>query len=74
MTTPERTCHACDQPPTGVHHRDATAEETAAYHRGMDQWRAAEGLPPMPEDAAIRRAQATVTVLHCDDHGPHTTS
>lgn len=62
------TCH-CGETATQQAHREATDEEAAAYHRGVDEWRTSQGLPPMPENAAVRQQPVMVPVFGCDEHG-----
>lgn len=65
-------CHGCGEPATQQSHREATAEEAAAYHRGVDRMRTGLGLEPMPENAAVKRQPVTVPVFGCDEHGTET--
>lgn len=66
-TPPGPVCD-CGQPATHAHQRPATGDEAAAYLANMDTWRTSQGLPPMPEDAAIRHADHHVTVHTCCAH------
>jgi hypothetical protein len=62
-------CHACDKPATQQWQRPATDDETTAYHTAMDEWRKSQGLPPMPDTAAVRQTPALVVVYGCAEHG-----
>jgi len=72
---PGATCGSCDLPATHTTQRAATDDEATAYLAHMDRWRTTQGLGPLPEHAAIRHADHTVTVHTCcthrpDDHAP----
>ena len=67
-------CHACDQPATQQWQRQASDDEAAQYHANMNTWRKTQGLPPMPDTAAIRQTPVLVAVFGCDDHGPDETT
>lgn len=68
-STPVPACHACQSPATQQWARAATDDEATQYHASMDVWRTSQGLPPMPETAAIRQAPVLMAVYGCDDHG-----
>jgi hypothetical protein len=63
-------CSTCGAPATRQTEREATAEEAAAHHQAMDEWRTTEGLPPMPAGSAYKQAPVMITVLGCDEHDP----
>lgn len=67
MITHPLLCH-CGDPATHQAHRDATDDETAANLAAMDSWRTAQGLDPLPADAAIRTATHSVPVFTCCPH------
>lgn len=69
---PAQTCHACPEQATQQWQREGTADEAAAYHAAVDEWRKTQGLPPMPDTAAIRQVPVLVAVYGCDEHGQPT--
>lgn len=66
---PAQTCHACPEQATQQWQRVATDDEATAYHQAMDDWRASQGLPPMPETVAVRQAPVQMAVFGCGQHG-----
>lgn len=63
-------CVDCDQPATHQSVRDATEDEAAEYRQALNDFRAGQGLPPMPDDAPAMAHPVTVTVYHCCQHRP----